>query len=172
MNIDDSFVKKYDGLIHDRIEKAKLPPSVYDDIKGKVYERIMTSNSYDPQKGKVSTWVWNICRSVISNEVKKHGRSKDALDYHPMSLEDASNIIGNEDAGTAEDEIIRIMEGADVLPRDKQIMVDYHLHGASTDHLSQQHNLSVRAVEQILYRTLKALRSYVSTEQPPTNKGT
>jgi hypothetical protein len=61
MYIDDKFVKDYDNLISDRLAKAGLTGDTFDLIKSKVYERILMSNSYDPDKGKITTW---LCKEV------------------------------------------------------------------------------------------------------------
>ncbi len=158
MHIDEKFVKKYDGLIKDRLTRMGFQGEQFDDIRAKVYERILRSDSYDPVRGKISTWLWQVIRSVASNEVKKAKRSQDALDHDLLSIDEAQHIIGPEDAGEARDEIKRLLDAADIVPRDKHIFKQFHLEGWTAKELALKHELSQRNVEQILFRTMKALR--------------
>jgi RNA polymerase sigma factor (sigma-70 family) len=159
MYIDESFVKKYDGLIKDRLVRMGYQGDEFDDIRGRVYERILASDSYDPERGKISTWLWQLIRSVVSNERKRLARSTDALDHNLLSLDEMTHVIGDEDAGEARDEIHRLIEKADVVPRDKRIFLDFHLNGWTAKDLALKHDMNQRTVEQILFRTMKALRT-------------
>lgn len=158
MHIDKNYVKKYDGLIKDRLTRMGITGEEFDAIRVKIYERLLTSDSYDPKRGKMSTWLWQVIRSVVSNERKKASRSKDALDHDLLSLDEATHIIGPEDAGEALDEIHRTIAAADLLPRDKRIFLDFHLNGYTAKDLALRYNLQQRNVEQILFRVMKALR--------------
>jgi RNA polymerase sigma factor (sigma-70 family) len=158
MHIDEKFVKKYDGLIKDRLDRMGITGDAFDEIRAKVYERILTSDSYDPMRGKISTWLWQVIRSVVSNERKKASRSKDALDHDLLSLDEATHIIGPEDAGEARDEIHRLIDAADIVPRDKRIFLDFHLNGYTSKDLALKHDMNQRTVEQIIFRTMQALR--------------
>ena len=165
MYMDKEFVKKYDGLITSKINKAGIFGDQFDHIRAKVYERILASNSYDPNKGKITTWLWQVCRSVIANEVKKHSRSQDAMDHQPLQLDDANNIIGQEDAGTALDEIDRIMGAAiGISHRDKEIVKMSYLQNSSTVDIAEKYDMEQRAVEQVIYRAMKALRQAVKDD--------
>ena len=164
MYIDDNFVKEYDGLITKKIARSGISGELFDHIKVKIYERIMASDSFDPKKGKMSTWLWSICRSVISNEVKKHGRSQGVMDHQPLQLEDANNVIGQEDAGTAADELNRLIKKADLSERDEAILRDSHLRAITSQEIAANYGMERRAVEQVLYRAMKALRQAVDDD--------
>lgn len=159
MHIDNKFVKKYDGLIKDRLNRLGVRGEEFDEIREKIYERILSSDSYDPLRGKISTWLWQVIRSVVSNERKKASRSTDALDHDLLSLDEATHFVGPEDAGTARDEIFRLIEAADIVPRDKKMFLDFHLNGYTSKDLARRHKMNQRTVEQILFRTMKALRA-------------
>lgn len=159
MQVDEKFVKQYDALIRKRIESAKVPMDIKEDLVGLVYERILTSNNYNPEKGKITTWLWHICNSVISNEVKKHKRSQDVLDVGKVSLEAASQVIGQEDAGTTRDELERVFDATDLSHRDKAIVKLHYIQGLTTDELAVRYDVGKRAIEQIIFRAMKALRA-------------
>ncbi len=164
IEVNNGFVKKYDKLISSKLHRAGLYGDTFDHVKAKVYERILGSNSYDPNKGKVSTWLWNICRSVISNEVKKHNRSQDAMDHPSLSLDDANNIIGEGDAGTAKDEVARIMSKANLSDRDESIVRDHYMIGKTAPEIASKYDMETRTVEQVIYRAMRALRQVVADD--------
>lgn len=166
MQIDNSFVKKYDALINDRLDKAGLTGDMFDTVKSRIWERVMTSDSYDPDKGKISTWLWNICRSVISNEKKKASRSQDVLDHGELlSLDQAQVFIGSEDAGTAEDELARVFRRASsISQRDKEIVKDHYLKQMTVPEVVDKYGMEKRAVEQVIYRAMQALRKSVAED--------
>ena len=162
MDIDNEFVEKYGALITERIDRAGISGEFHSHVTAKIYERIITSNSYDPDRGKISTWLWQVCRSVISNEVKKQGRSQDAMDHNPIALEDANNIIGVEDAGDAAAELDRLFKNVGLSARDIAIVKAVKLHEIPPQDLADEFDLGVRAVEQIVYRAMKALKAEVA----------
>ena len=163
LKIDDNFVKQYDGLIKERLTRLGIrDPDEFDDLHNKVYERLMTSSAYDPKRGKVSTWLWTICRSVVSNERKKASRSQDVLDQDTVDLQSASSIIGQEDAGTARDEIDRLLSASGLSPRDQRMVIAYHINGLTMQELADKYGLTLRATEQVVYRSMKALRAVAS----------
>lgn len=161
MDIDNKFVEEYDGLIIERINRLKVDPEMHDHMKAKIYERILTANSYDPDKGKLSTWLWNVCRSVIANEEKKHARSTDVLDHQPIQLDDANNIIGEEDAGSAADMLDGIIAGVNLSERNERILRASQLEDYSSTEIADNEGMEIRAVQQVIYRAMKALRDSV-----------
>ena len=164
MYIDDKFVKQYDSLITDRISKAKIHGEFFDQVKAKVYERILVSNSYDPEKGKVSTWLWNICRSVISNEVARRSRSQDVLDHPLLDINGVGSIIGKEDAGEESDELERIFNASGLSKQSIRILKKHHIEGLSMPEVAEQEDMEQRAVEQVIYRAMKTLRESVDRD--------
>jgi len=158
MDINDDFVRQYDGLITSNLQRAGVRGERFDELKAKVYERILTSDNYNPDKGKMTTWLWYIIRSVIRNEGKKLSRSKDALDQVTVDLDSASSVIGPEDAGTAGDELRRLFQKAQISPRDKQMVERYHLEEYTMRELAVMYSIPLRTTEQIIYRAMKALR--------------
>lgn len=159
MNIDTEFVKQYDGMITHILLRAGARGERFDTIKSKVYERLLGSENYDPTKGKISTWLWYVVRSVIRNETKLQHRSKDALDQECAPIEEAYNVVGHEDAGTAGDEIDRMLRRAPISQRDREIFEKFHLEAYRAKELARDYDLSLRTVEQILYRVMQTLRS-------------
>jgi len=158
MDIDDEFVRQYDSLIASNLKRAGATGDRFNDLKSKVYERILTSDNYDADKGKITTWLWYITRSVIRNEGKKASRSKDALDQELVDLDSASSVIGYEDACTAGDELARLFRKAQISPRDKEMVERYHLEEYTMKELAVMYSIPLRTTEQIIYRAMKALR--------------
>ena len=158
MRIDDNFIKEYDGLIIKRLSIAGIYGERQEDMKSKVYERILSSDNYDPEKGELSTWLWQVVRSVLSNEFKKQRRSKDIMDNDHLTLEEIGATIGPEDAGTISDELTRIFAETNISERDESMMRDYYLNNCSLEDLVRLYDMKDRAVEQVIYRSLKTLR--------------
>ena len=158
MKIDNKFIEEYDGLIIERLVTAGLYGERQDNMKSKVYERILRSENYDPEKGELSTWLWQVVRSVLSNEFRKKRDSKDAMDNQCLTIEETGAIIGHEDAGTAADELDRIFEEAQLSERDESMMRDFYLDNCSREDLERIYGMKDRAVEQVIYRSMKKLR--------------
>ena len=146
MNIDDEFFKKYSHLIADRVHKEGVPKHEVDEYVGLVYERLLSNFSYDPERGKLTTWLGWVVKSVVSNERKRQGRSQDALDH----------AVGLEAANT--DELERVFTAAGLSDRDERVVRDFHLEGYSAIEIARKRDMSVHAVQKVLVRAMKALR--------------
>ena len=163
MYIDNKFVEKYDHLVDDLLRKAKIPKGeTYDALKGEVWIRVMNADNYDKSKGKVSTWLWYLGRSVIGNELKKMKRSQDALDHVDTDLSGAANVIGAEDAGTARDELGRMFKASKVSKRDESIFRDIHLNQLSYKEAEIKYSIGTEAVKKVMYRVMQAMRHVVA----------
>ena len=158
MDIDNDFVEKYDSLVSKLVLSANVRGEAFDTVKSAVWERILTANNYDETKGGISTWLWYTARSAIGNELKKMSRSKDALDHTELSLEDISNVIGDEDAGTAAHEVDRIFKASGVSERDENIAKDIYLLEMTYREAATKYGIELEAVKKVMYRTMKALR--------------
>ena len=162
MRIDNKFIEEYDGLIKKRLAASGLYGERQDNMKSKVYERVLRSESYDPKRGELSTWLWQIVRSVISNETKKEQRSKDVMDNECLQFESIGAIIGQESAGSPADELTRIFEDSKLSTRDESMVRDYYLNNCSLKDLGRLYKMKSRAVEQVIYRAMKTLREYAT----------
>lgn len=168
MDITDDFVDQYSNMVNARVHaRLKREPDLYDAdlepvITSAVWERVLRTDNYDEDKGAVSTWLFYIIESVISNEIKKYKRSEDALDNYAQPLETAHNVIGAEDAGTAGDELTRLLDHAMrqnlVHARDVRILKDKHLGGYTAEELAKRYDLEVSTIYSILRDTMQALR--------------
>lgn len=154
---DDNFIKQYRRLIRQLLSKAGVGEFDLDDFETLVYERLLRSWSYDPDRGPFNTWLGWVIRSVVSNERKRVSRSEDALD-HAVDLEVAANVIGAEDAGEAKDELARIINAAGLVPRDEAILRDIHLKGFTYEETAERHGMTLEAVKKVASRTMQALR--------------
>lgn len=161
MQVDGEFVKEYGRLLETRLLAEGVARHDIQDYMGLVYERLLTNFSYDEERGPLTTWLGWVVKSVVSNQRKKESRSQDALD-HSIDLDAANNTIGAEDAGEAKDELNRILYCASstglVSDRDVSIFKAHHLGGHTSEELSKRYNITSRSIEDIVYRTMKALR--------------
>ena len=164
MHIDDKFIKQYDSLVVKLVKKARVHGDDFDRIKAAVWLRVMESDNYDESKGKISTWLWFVGRSAIGNELKKMSRSQDALDHIDLSLEDVSNVIGDEDAGTNLDELDRIFNSSGVSERDERIVKDIYLREMTYAEAAISNGIELEAVKKVMYRAMKALREAVKPQ--------
>jgi len=113
--------------------------------------------SYDVKRGPFTTWLGWVTKSVVSNAAKKKARSEDALD-HAVGLEVAANVIGEEDAGDARDELARVFQAAELSRRDEGIMRDIYLEGYTYEEVADRHGMGLEAVKKLVYRAMKVLR--------------
>ena len=165
MYITEEFVKQYEPMVHARVhsrlkKKGLVNTDLLETIPPLVWERVLKSDNYDTSKGALSTWLYYIIESVISNEIKKKAVSQDALD-HSLPLEVANNVIGVEDAGDAKDELTRVFAAAELTRRDEGIMRDIHLEGYTYEETADRHGMGLEAVKKVAYRAMKALRDTV-----------
>jgi RNA polymerase sigma-70 factor, ECF subfamily len=64
--------KKYKKIITSNIKKKCSKNNYVDDDVSEIMMKIFSSlNSFDPQKSKFSTWVYNICKNFLINKNKK-----------------------------------------------------------------------------------------------------
>ena len=155
--VDNEFIKKYDKLIKHMLVKLGVDSQDIHDMSVLVYERLMSHWTYNEERGSFNTWLGYVVRSVVSNHRQKKARSHDALD-HSLPLEVASNVIGDEDAGDAKDELTRIFEAAELTRRDEGIMRDIYLEGHTYEEAADRHGMGLEAVKSVVYRAMKALR--------------
>jgi len=168
MDIDNEFVEKYRGLVRDRIAAHKIYDlELRDLIESRVWERVIGSNGYDPKKGAISTWLYNICRSVVSHELARKARSTDLLDQADnLSLDEAKHYIGEEDAGTPADELDRIFKKTtSVSKRDRKMLKLAHLEGYTHKEIADKFDVSEAAVQKATHRALLALQATAQAEE-------
>ena len=163
MKIDSKFIKEYGRLIRSRLRANGVKSYELDDYESLVYTRLLSHFSYDEKRGPFTTWLGWVVRSVVSNERKKEGNSTDALD-HASDLSAAVNVIGDEDAGTAMDELARVFKASDLSERDKRLVKDIHIEGYTYKEAAERFGMSLEAVSKVVSRAMAALRSVA--EQP------
>lgn len=158
MKVDNEFVKKYDSLIrHILKEDLHIPVSKIDEFTSEVYMRLLSHPSYDEERGPFTTWLKYVIRSVSGHKIEKENRSRDALD-NSIDLDSAHNIIGQEDAGTVEDELDRVFNATQVSPQHLEVFKSYHLEGSTRKEIAERFDLPEETVKSILTRVMKALR--------------
>lgn len=163
--IDQEYVEQYDKLIRHILKTVcHVSWDKEDDYAADVYKRLLINPSYNPERGPYTTWLGYVVRSVVSNNRRKEARSQDALD-HSMDLDAANNVIGAEDAGTAEDELQRIFNAAKgkVSERDLEIVWGSHVDNIPRSELAKKYGLSVDGIGSVLTRTMKVLREQAAS---------
>lgn len=157
MYVDDEFVKQYDDLIWERIQHAGFRDEMALEARAAIYVRILNSDNYDPEKGAVSTWIYMICRSVISNmKIKK----PDALDCTVVTIDRIKNKIGKEDVdfNSLGPMVNQLLGKAGLSRRDKELIRDHHLNGYTILEAAEKHRMTYEAAKKAIVRALKQLR--------------
>lgn len=163
LTIDDAFVRQYDKWVTNALIRMGVVGDDTDDYRALVYERLLEHNNYDPTKGKVTTWLNSVVRSVVSNERKKESRSQDIMDQNPVSLESVSGYIGAEDAGDARHQIDQIMRPLPISQRDREIFLKVHLKGMSHEEVGEEYGLSRMAAAKVCSRVMKLAQQSVAS---------
>jgi len=181
--IDDKFVKKYDKVIYKAIRRMKIHPRAVEEIHFLVYERLMKHNNYNPDKAKVTTWLNLIVRSVVSNSTRKlrdsmdvHDRpdvrevkGEDILDEGVTDIATQTHVIGDEDAGTARDELNRVIKASVLSKRDKQLVEDVFIQGYTQNEAAEVHSMTREAVGKALSRAMKVMEAVAQQSQGEVN---
>lgn len=157
MKVDEEFVRQYKYLIRDRIRAAGVGKRNVDELESLVYERLLGHMTWDESRGKFTTWLGWVVRSVVWNWRKKKERSEDIMDADLLPLHEV-NVIGAEDAGDAKDELERIFTAAELTRRDEGIMRAVYLEGLTYEEAAEEFGLGFEAVKKVITKSMKALR--------------
>jgi len=167
VQIDNQFVADYNKWIIEGIRRMGIRDhDAIDEYRWLVYERLLSHNNYDETKGKVTTWLNSVVRSVVSNQAKKLSRSEDVLDQTDrLGLDDAGSYFGNEDAGDTRDEIDRILGAVVASKRDKDIFLEVMLAERGRKEVAEEFGVGVEVVNKVVTRTLSKAQAIAN----PTN---
>jgi DNA-directed RNA polymerase specialized sigma24 family protein len=75
-----------------------------------------------------------------------------------VHIDDAGSVIGQEDAGSSTDELERLFNVSSLSERDLRLVREHHIQGLSMPDVASKYDMETRTVEQVIYRSMKALR--------------
>jgi RNA polymerase sigma factor (sigma-70 family) len=113
--------------------------------------------SYDPNKGRLFTWLVNVAR----NQAIDKTRSKEIIkDSKTSGIENSVGRIDDKEYIEQQVESIGIRELLNNLPEDQRFVVDYlYLRGYSQSELSEEFGIPLGTVKTRLRIAMKFLRS-------------
>lgn len=144
------------GVVSRIIKKEEVAEEVLQDVFIKIWDRI---ESYDPQKGRLFTWMLNLARNQAidktrSKEISKEGKTSDIgnlvnrIDRRQFT-EQPSDDIGVRD----------ILIG---LPEEQKFVVEnLYFKGYTQSELAEEFNIPLGTVKTRLRLAMKQLRSIV-----------
>lgn len=144
------------GIIVRIVKKEEVAEEVMQDAFFKIWKNM---NSYDPEKGRLFTWMLNISRNLAidktrSKEIKKEQKSD--------QLENSVHKIDRENHKEFSPENIGVKELLDNLNPDQRKVVDLlYFQGYTQSEVAEEHEIPLGTVKTRLRIALKQLRKIV-----------
>ncbi len=145
------------GVISRIIKKEEVAEEVLQDVFIKIWDRI---ESYDPNKGRLFTWMLNLARNQAidktrSKEISKEGKTSD--------IDNLVNRIDKRQFTEQHSDDIGVREILIGLPEEQKFVVEnLYFKGYSQSELAEEFNIPLGTVKTRLRLALKQLRSIVS----------
>lgn len=172
----NQLIEKYDGLIHSILEKYKrnykISPNDEQDLLQDAYVKFLTKLSeYDPQKGKLSTYIYNTIDGLIKNSLNR-GAANPEISVDPQSERgedvdpklDLSNMPQSRepipgDTQQQNQMVGDIQSAIDSLPEnEKGIINSYFYSGKTLEQIGIEMGTSKQRIKQIVDKALESLR--------------
>lgn len=145
------------GVIARIIRKEELAEEVLQDVFLKVWDKI---ESYDPEKGKLFTWMLNISRNHAIDKTRSREFSKDK---QTGELSKFVRRIDTDDYVEQGIEAIGLQEVIRDLPDDQRFVIDQHyLKGYTQAEISEEFNLPLGTVKTRMRLAMKVLRNLLA----------
>lgn len=142
------------GVVLRIVKKEDQAEEVLQDIFLKIWDRI---GSYDPNKGKLFTWMVNIARNQAIDKMRSKELSKE------KKTDDIDNLvdrIDNKEYSELSVESIGLKEVVAKLPADQKFVIDYlYLKGYTQSELADEFNIPLGTVKTRLRMAMIELRS-------------
>lgn len=144
------------GIIVRIVKKEEVAEEVMQDAFFKIWNNIA---SYNPEKGRLFTWMLNITRNLAidktrSKEIKKEQKSD--------QIENSVHRIDRENSHEISVESIGVKELLDKLNSDQRKVVDLlYFQGYTQSEVSEEHDIPLGTVKTRLRIALKQLRKIV-----------
>ena len=144
------------GVILRIVRKEEIAEEVMQDAFCKIWKNIA---SYDPEKGRLFTWMLNIARNLAidktrSKEVRKEQKSD--------QLENNVNKVDSKNFDEFAPEAIGVRELLDKLNPDQRKVVDLlYFQGYTQSEVAEEHQIPLGTIKTRLRAALKNLRKIV-----------
>ena len=162
-------LEPYVDLMYNCIRRAEIhDPDVTSDIMTTVIERIGRTNSYDPERGAITTWLPWVMRSVISNYFRDRAKSTDALDQGVVPLESLSNRMDT--SFDFNKEIIDLIQSSELHKKDKVMMILKWNDGFNLKEIADRFGVSHDSLRQRYSRAIKQLKEENEKETEAINR--
>jgi len=85
-------------MVYQNASRYKISCSdTVEDLSQDCFQRIIKGlNTYNPAKARVTTWVWSVCRSVLSNKYRQGLKGKNVICYVGKGVDDNQDEFGND----------------------------------------------------------------------------
>jgi RNA polymerase sigma factor (sigma-70 family) len=145
------------GVVSRVIQKEEVAEEVLQDAFLKIWDKI---DNYDPEKGKLFTWMLNLTRNLAidktrSKEIGKEGKTR--------GIDNLVNTIDRREFTEQGVDSIGVKDILKGLPEDQKFVVEHlYFNGYSQSELAEEFNIPLGTVKTRLRLAMKQLRSIVS----------
>lgn len=123
------------------------------DVFVKIWDRF---NNYDPEKGKLFTWMLNVARNQAIDKTRSKEISKD---QKTRGIENVVNTIDNESYIEQRVDGIGVKEMLKGLPEEQKFVVEYlYFEGYSQSEIAEEFNIPLGTVKTRLRLAVQQLR--------------
>jgi RNA polymerase sigma factor (sigma-70 family) len=144
------------GVVSRVIRKEEVAEEVLQDAFLKIWDKI---GSYDPEKGKLFTWMLNLTRNLAidktrSREIGKEGKTS--------GIDNLVNRIEKREFAEQGVDSIGVKDILNVLPEEQKFVVEHlYFKGYSQSELADEFSIPLGTVKTRLRLAMKQLRSIV-----------
>lgn len=145
------------GVVSRVIQKEEVAEEVLQDVFLKIWDKI---DSYDPQKGKLFTWMLNLARNLAidktrSKEISKEGKTS--------GIDNLVNRIDRREFAEQGIDSIGVKDILVGLPEEQKFVVEHlYFKGYSQSELAEEFNIPLGTVKTRLRLAMKQLRSIIN----------
>lgn len=147
------------GVVSRIITRESIAEEVLQDSFLRIWERI---DSYDPEKGRLFTWMLNITRNLAidktrSKEIKRDGKTGD--------IENVVDRVDSRRSEVQQVDAIGLKEVLSELPEEQKFVVDFlYLRGYTQSELAEEFGIPLGTVKTRLRLAMIALRSKLNVK--------
>jgi RNA polymerase sigma factor (sigma-70 family) len=144
------------GVVSRVIKKEEVAEEVLQDAFLKIWDKIQ---SYDPEKGRLFTWMLNLTRNLAidktrSREISKEGKTS--------GIDNLVNRIEKREFAEQGIDSIGVKDILNVLPEEQKFVVEHlYFKGYSQSELADEFSIPLGTVKTRLRLAMKQLRSIV-----------
>ena len=147
------------GVVARILPSEDIAEEVLHDAFLRIWDRI---DSYDPQKGRLFTWMLNIARNLAIDKSRSKEISK------ARKTGDIENLVDGIDRNRSEsqhEDVIGLKEVLNQLPDEQKFVVDYlYLRGYTQSELADEFGIPLGTVKTRLRSAMIALRSKLNVK--------